>query len=51
MVKIESLRWKKDERDEKTLMQVPYSDLEKRGGGVRYVMNGEVKFRIHVTVL
>jgi len=51
--KTETWKWGKINRDtweyiDDSLMQ--YSDLEKRGDGVQYMMNNCLKFRLHLTV-
>ena len=54
VVRSKELKWRKDKRDtvqniDNSLMTYP--DLERQGGGVEYMMNDYVKFRIHVTVV
>ena len=54
VVRTKNIEWMKDKRDgsvaiENSLMK--YSDLERRGDGVQYMMNDCLKFRTHVTVL
>jgi len=46
-------KWGKDKRDGSEIIDIrlmKYSDLEKRGGGVQYMMNNCLKFRLHLTV-
>ena len=46
-------KWGKDKRDNYNVIDynlVQYSDLEKRGDDVRYVMNDCLKLRLHLTV-
>jgi len=51
--KTRSLKWGKDKRNSCEAIAsylIKYSDLEKRGGGVQYMMNDCLKFRLHLTV-
>ena len=49
-----SYRWKKNERDKWCTIDthlMEYPDLERKGGGVQYMMNDSLKFRVHLTAL
>ena len=53
VVKTKTLRWEKEEEDEYETIDdsiVKYSDLEKRGNGVQYMINNCLQFRLHLTV-
>ena len=51
--RIKSFKWEKNGRNthaiDDSLMK--YSDLEKKGDGVQYMMNDSLKFRVHLTAL
>ena len=49
----ETWKWGKDKRNDYGIIDaslMKYSDLEKRGDGVQYMMNDCLKFRLHLTV-
>ena len=53
VVRTKNMKWAKDERDTYftiTSSIMKYSDLEKQGDGVQYMMNDCLKFRVHVTI-
>ena len=53
VVKMKTLRWEKEDEDEYETIDdsvVKYSDLEKRGDGVQYMINNCLQFRLHLAV-
>ena len=49
-----SFKWEKNERNKYRSIDnslIKYSDLEKKGNGVQYMMIDSLKFRVHLTVL
>ena len=49
-----SFKWEKNERDNYRFIHpelMKYSDLERKGYGVQYMMNDSLKLRLHLTVL
>ena len=49
-----SFKWEKNKRDSPNVIDnslMKYSDLEKKGDGVQYMMNDSLKFRLHLTAL
>ena len=49
-----SFKWEKNKRDRDRIIDynlMAYSDLERKGDGVQYMMNDSLKFRVHLTVL
>ena len=53
VVRTNEMKWKKDKREKYIAIDnylMKYSDLERQGDGVQYVMNNCLKFRIHITI-
>ena len=45
-------KWEKNERDKyHTSCLMTFTDMERKGGGMQYMMNDSLKFRLHLTVL